>query len=67
MSGQAQNYEPSIGIGLVYVGVGHMTDPLSAMDQALALAKRALHEPERVLSEEAHPTSALSSRKSVPA
>jgi GGDEF domain-containing protein len=67
MSGHAQTYEPSIGIGLVYVGVGHMTDPLSAMDQALALAKRALREPERVLSEEAHPTSALSSRKSVAA
>jgi GGDEF domain-containing protein len=67
MSGQAQTYEPKLGIGVVFVGAGHMTDPLSAMDHALALAKRALREPERVLSEEANPTSALSSRKPVPA
>jgi hypothetical protein len=63
MLGQTQTYEPHIGIGLVYVGLGHMTDPLSAMDQAQALAKKALREPSRILSEEANPTSFVSSRK----
>ncbi len=66
MLGQARVYEPKIGIGLVFVGLGHMTDPLSAMDQAQVLAKKALREPSRVLSEEAQPTSFVASQKTAP-
>jgi GGDEF domain-containing protein len=62
--GQSQNFAPKLGIGLVFVGMGHMTDPLSAMDQAQALAKKALREPTRMLCEEAHPTSYVPSHKS---
>jgi hypothetical protein len=66
MLGQARVYEPRIGIGLVFVGLGHMTDPLSAMDQAQALAKKALREPSRVLSEEALPPTYVTSHKPEP-
>jgi GGDEF domain-containing protein len=66
MLGKAQVYEPKIGIGLVFVGMGHMTDPLSAMDQAQILAKKASRAPSCILSEEAHPSSLVSSRKEPP-
>ncbi len=64
MLGQTQIYKPKIGIGLVFVGLGHMTDPLSAIDQAQALAKKALHEDSRVLTEEAQSASYVASHKS---
>jgi GGDEF domain-containing protein len=66
MLGQARHFEPKIGIGLVFVGLGHMTDPLSAMDQAQALAKKALRDASNVLSEEAIPASQITSRKTAP-
>jgi GGDEF domain-containing protein len=66
MLGQAHDYEPKIGMGLVFVGLGHMADPLSAMDQAQALAKKALREPSRVLHEEASATSFAVSHKTAP-
>jgi GGDEF domain-containing protein len=62
MLGRSETYVPKIGAGIVFVGVGHMTDPLSAMDQAQLLAKKALVDPARWLSEEAHPTSYVSSQ-----
>jgi GGDEF domain-containing protein len=66
MLGQTRVYEPAIGIGLVFVGLGHMTDPLSAMDQAQTLAKRAVRQASPVLFEEAHPLSSESSRRKPP-
>jgi GGDEF domain-containing protein len=65
MLGQTQIYEPKIGIGLVFVGLGHMTDPLSAMDQAQTLAKRAVRSASRVMFEEANPIADVTSRKQV--
>jgi membrane protein implicated in regulation of membrane protease activity len=62
MHGSARIYQPTIGIGLVFVGLGHMTDPLSAMDQAQALAKKAVREDLNVMTQEANPASALSTR-----
>lgn len=53
MLGKSQRYEPQIGVGVIFVGLGHMTDPLSAMDQAQALAKKAQREPSRLLLGEA--------------
>ena len=63
MLGHSQMYEPQISIGIVFVGLGHMTDPLNAMDQAQLLSKRALREPSRVVFEEAVITSFNSSQK----
>lgn len=57
MLGQAQAYSPQVSIGLVFVGLGHMADTLSAMDQAQALAKKAMREESKIQFEEAHPTS----------
>jgi GGDEF domain-containing protein len=65
MLGQTQIYEPKIGIGLVFVGLGHMTDPLSAMDQAQTLAKKAVRSASRVAFEEANPIADATSRKQV--
>jgi GGDEF domain-containing protein len=62
MLGQTQIYEPKIGIGLVFVGLGHMTDPLSAMDQAQTLAKKAGRSDSRVMFEEASPIADVTSR-----
>lgn len=62
MLGQARNFEPKVSIGIVFVGLGHMTDPLQATDHALSLAKKAGREPSRVLSEEALPAATWSSR-----
>jgi hypothetical protein len=65
MLGQPTSFTPKVGVGMIFVGTGHMTDPLSAMDQAVTLAKRALREPSRVLSQEAIPMSSISSRKTL--
>lgn len=64
MLGQPNQYQPKIAIGVVFVGLGHMTDPLSAIDQAQALARKALREPSLILFEEAHPASFVPSSKS---
>lgn len=66
MLGQSQRYDPEIGIGVIFVGLGHMTDPLSAMDQAQGLAKKALREPSRLLLEEARPLADATTRNPTP-
>jgi GGDEF domain-containing protein len=63
MLGKTQTFEPKIGIGLVFVGLGHMTDPLSAMDQAQTLAKKAVSEASCLLFEEVLPTSLVTSHR----
>ncbi len=55
--GKAQAYTPNISIGLVFVGLGHMADTLHAIDQAQSLAKQAMREDAKLISQEAHPTS----------
>ena len=65
MLGNAQVFEPKIAIGLVWVGLGNMTNPLSAMDQAQTLAQSALRASTRVLFEEAIPTTDLASHRSL--
>lgn len=66
MLGQTQVYEPKIGVGIVFVGVGHMTDPLSAMDHAQSLAKDALREQSHLHTQEALATSYIASHRSAP-
>ena len=63
MLGHSQMYEPKISVGIVFVGLGHMTDPLNAMDQAQLLSKQALREPSKVVFEEASTASYNTSRK----
>ncbi|MBS7808687.1 hypothetical protein [Variovorax sp. PCZ-1] len=63
MIGKTMPFTPQIGIGVVFVGLGHMTDPLSAMDHAQTLAKRARREHSHLLFEEANPTTHVTSRR----
>jgi GGDEF domain-containing protein len=62
MLGQAQTHVPKVGIGMVFVGLGHLSDPLHAMDQALALAKTAGRSALHVAFEEAQAPSTRGSQ-----
>ena len=64
MLGEARVFEPKIAIGLVWVGLGHLTDPLTAMDQAQSLAQSALRNPQRVLFQDASASAYVASHRS---
>lgn len=66
MLGHSERYDPEIGVGVIFVGLGHMTDALNAMDQAQSLAKKALRTPSRLLVEEAQPLTEASTRSPAP-
>jgi GGDEF domain-containing protein len=66
MLGRSERYDPKIGVGVIFVGLGHMIDPLNAMDQAQALAKKAMRDPSGMLMQEAQPQADATSKKSLP-
>lgn len=66
MLGQPQVFEPKIAIGLVWVGVGHLSDPLTAMDQAQSLAQSALRHPQKLLFEDARSAAYIASHRGAP-